>query len=189
MILSILIATTRQRKDLFIKLYGYLLQQTNPQAEIVVLADDKQLSIGAKRQRLLEMAAGDYVVFVDDDDWLPPDYVVRLLQALVSKPDCVGFLIDCSINGTPRRAIASKRYQTWAENVDGFDYVRTIYHKTPVKRQLALQAGFRDMRFGEDHDYAQRLQPLLQREVFIDRVMYYYRYSNAEPHNSKYGIS
>jgi glycosyltransferase involved in cell wall biosynthesis len=186
--LSILIATTRQRSEVFGKLYAYLLQQINQQVEIVVLADDKQLSIGAKRQRLLQMAQGDYVAFVDDDDWLPPDYVDRLLQAMAQQPDCIGFLIDCSFNGTHKMAIGSNRYQAWAENMDGYDYVRTIYHKTPVKRQLALQAGFKDMRYGEDHDYSRRLKPLLQTEVFVDRVMYYYRYSNAEAHNSKYGI-
>jgi glycosyltransferase involved in cell wall biosynthesis len=134
------------------------------------------------------MATGDYVVFIDDDDWVADDYVQSILEAIAHRPDCIGFRIDCSMNGQPKTAVGSLRYKAWEDNKDGYDYVRSIYHKNPVKRELALRTGYKDMRYAEDHDYSMRLQQWLGTEYFIDKVLYYYRYSNAIPHNTKYGI-
>lgn len=187
-VLSVLIATVESRVELFDKLYDHLLNVAPDNVEILSLRDNKEISIGAKRQRLLEMAKGDYVVFIDDDDWVPDHYFAEIVKAIGYEKDSIGFLINCSINGVPRSAIASFRYKTWESGVDGYDYVRSIYHKTPVRRDLALQAGFRDMRFGEDADYAKRLMPLVQNEYFINRTMYHYRYSSKEQFNQKYGI-
>jgi glycosyltransferase involved in cell wall biosynthesis len=187
--LSILIATIHERKEQFDMLYDHLHLQSTSEVEILSLADNKEISIGMKRQRLLEMGKGDYVVFIDDDDWVADNYIPAILAACTYHPDCIGFKINCSINGETKSAIASLRYRTWGDQIDGFDYVRSIYHKTPVKRTLALQIGFKDQRYGEDHDYSKRLQPLLHTEQFIDQVLYYYRYSNAVPHNIKYGIN
>ena len=39
------------------------------QVEHLVLFDDKKRTIGAKRQALLQISRGDYIAFVDDDDW------------------------------------------------------------------------------------------------------------------------
>ncbi len=47
--------------------------------------------------------------------------------------------------------------------------------------------GVKDMRFGEDHDFANRILPFLKTEHYIDREMYIYQYK-SEPHNIKYGI-
>lgn len=154
--------------------------------EILIDKDNKEVSIGAKRQRLLEKALGEYVVFVDDDDLVSDDYIDQILNNLGE--DAIGFLIDCFEQSRyTGRAKASRSYANWGENQDGYKYVRTIYHKTPVKRELALRAGFKDMRFGEDYDYCMRLKPFIKSENFIDKVLYYYRYEH-EDHNTKYGI-
>lgn len=191
MILSILIATVKGREKSFDKLIKTLESQTCSDVEVLSLKDNKELSIGNKRQTLIEMASGDYVCFIDDDDSVAPDYIERILGALEQKPDCVGFKILCTTNGTnPRTACGSLRYKVWANNKDGYDYVRSPYHKNPILRSAVLQIGFKDMRFGEDHDFSKRMSEsgLLQHEVFINDYMYYYQYSTKENHNKKYGI-
>jgi hypothetical protein len=187
--LSILIATIESRVKLFAELALKLDRQKTPQVEILFEVDNKQISIGRKRQILLERAKGDYIVFVDDDDDVSTDYIDEILQAIKAEPDCVGMLIDCDMQGVKRNAIASLKYKDWGENKDGFKYIRSPYHKTPVKRWIALKAGFADKRFGEDYDYSMKLikSGLLKTEVMVTKPIYFYRYTYENP-NTKYGI-
>jgi len=191
--LSILICTTFDRTDMFNLLKHHLQTQINEfgfrkEVEILSECDNKEISVGKKRQSLLEKAIGEYIVFIDSDDMVPYYYVQKNLEAIKENPDCIGFRINCK--GTPGiTASASNRWDDWADNKGGFDYVRTIYHKNPVKREIALQIGFKDMRFAEDYDYSKRLKAsgLLKNEVFIDEIMYEYRYKYENP-RIKYGI-
>lgn len=187
--LSILLATVLSRQNLFAKLLLHLQAQAEGKpVELVIACDNKEISIGKKRQQLLERATGDYVCFVDDDDWVSDDYVDRILAAIETNPDCVGFLITCTTNGRdPKKAIASLKYRQWADNVDGYHYVRSPYHKTPVRREIALKAGFPDLRYAEDKIYSNGILKHLKTEVFVSQVLYQYRYRN-EPFNQKYGI-
>ena len=96
MLLSILIATTLDRKEMFSTLYAEFFRQVACKpVEVLFEEDNKEISIGAKRQRLLERATGEYIVFFDSDDFPCPTYVNDILLALSpehgkEKPDCVG---------------------------------------------------------------------------------------------------
>jgi glycosyltransferase involved in cell wall biosynthesis len=191
--LSILVATIPERRSSFRKLMDYLRAMSDG-LPVEILTDDApkgDISIGSKRQALLNRATGDYIAFIDDDDWVAPTYVDDILKATESGPDCIGFRIE--VHGLNRRRVemasASMRY-TWQKDIDGFDYVRGIYHKTPVKRSHAIAIGFADMRFAEDKDYSDRIAAsgLLKWEEYIDKALYIYRYK-FQPINKKFGIT
>lgn len=142
--------------------------------------------IGQKSQELLERAKGDYVVRIDDDDTVHPQYLKRILTAASSNPDCIGFKIACYgyDKRRPNRmepACVSNRYDTWRENVNGFRYVRCPHHLVPVRREHALKVGFTNTSWGEDSSYSFGLRDrgLLKSEVFIDEFMYTIRH---DPH-------
>jgi glycosyltransferase involved in cell wall biosynthesis len=203
-LLSILIATITGREPSFAALLEHLSAQcrrlgrlgagdTPDTVEILWEKDNKQISIGAKRQRLLERARGRFVVFVDDDDWVSDRYVERICAAIEAHPeiDCIGLIGEHTTDGAgPESFVGRLRYQEWAEDRDGYRYVRSPYHKTPVAREAALRAGFGDERFGEDQRFSRRLLGLLHREHFIgDEVLYFHRYATTVPHARKYGIA
>lgn len=204
--LSILIRTIVGREASFNSLINSLLEQgtfiqlkdgwTDPHTGVEILfhKDNKEISVGAKAQLLIERAVGKFVCFIDDDDSSPPYYIDEILTAIDNNHnlDCIGFQILCngtSRNGNTELASASNRWNDWAENIGGFRYVRTIYHKSPVRREHALAIGYKDLRFGEDHDYSKRLKMsgLLKQETYIDKIMYYYNYKYQEP-KIKYGF-
>lgn len=189
-ILSILICTTIDRRPLFNRLYTELIRQSSGlDVEILFEEDNKQISVGAKRQKLLERAQGKYICYFDSDDLPFSYYVSRILKALESEPDCVGFLIHMTTNNVrPQVCCHSLKYKTWAERVDGYDYVRNVTHFNPVLRSLALHVGFPDLRHGEDKWYSDRITKLCEKEVFINKKMFHYRYSNKMTHKQKYGI-
>lgn len=189
MILSILIPSTYDRQRMTEKLRSFIQRQCPESVEILVEYDNRELSIGDKRQKMLEMAKGEWVVQIDSDDWVSPTYISQVLTALTQNPDCVGHRISCS--GTPGRTeSASNKYPEWCENKYGFHYIRTPYPKTPIRRSICLEVGFKDLRYGEDHDFSIRLKEsgLIKTEVYIDSVLYFYRYKHMD-HNKKYGIT
>jgi len=187
--LSVLIATTVDRREMFGRLMEEFAMQATDEVQILFEEDDKKMSIGRKRQLLLERAEGDYILYFDSDDFPYPNYLSEILTALDSGPDCVGFLIHMTTNGRhPQVCCHSLKYKVWEKNRHGYDYVRGVTHFNPVKRELALKIGFSDLRFGEDKIYSDRITRICRREVFINKKLFHYRYTNGVPHAVKYGI-
>ncbi len=186
--LSVLICTIPERKNSFTNLFWELNKQAMGNSVQIVYDDAPRgtITIGAKRNLLLNKAMGDYVCFVDDDDKISPCYIEEILKATELNPDCIGFEISCDMDGVKSIAASSNKYE-WTENVDGYRYVRSIYHKTPVKRDIALQCMFPDKSFQEDYEYSMRLKPFLKNEVFIKKVLYYYNFKYENP-KTKYGL-
>jgi glycosyltransferase involved in cell wall biosynthesis len=132
--------------------------------EIIVEGDAGEMTVGKKRNILLEKASGDYVCFVDDDDMVPDYYVSHILAAIGTEwlsypvlnyvdvraeqnavvthhknPDVVGLKGHYTVgDGKPQTFIHSLRYKEW-KTVDGI-YQRNPNHLNPVRRELALKA-------------------------------------------------
>ena len=181
-ILSILICSLHKRIDNLKDLLSVLSPQIDSKksVELIINTDNKTSSTGRKRQLLLEQAKGKYIVFIDDDDHIDSEYVPLILEAVKSNPDCVatnGWYTD---NGKITNWYLSKDLEN--ENKNGVFY-RTTNHISPVKRELALLAGFPDISFGEDAEYSKRLKPLLKIETRIDKLIYHYDFKN---HNKEY---
>lgn len=168
------------RKKLLTRLLDVLEPQKNEEIEIVIESDDGQMSIGKKRNLLLDRATADYVAFIDDDDLVTSDYVQKIMHSLQSKPDCVGLQGIITFQGkSPKIFIHSLKYKTWFE--ENNIYYRCPNHLNPIKRELALQVKFPESNFGEDKDFSQRILPLLQNEVYINSVIYHYLYEKGGP--------
>jgi len=145
--------------------------------EVVAYYNDGELSIGTYRQRLLEDARGDYVCFLDDDDEVPPYYCKEILDNLGE--DYVGFRVQAFSDGVELRpAIHNLAYPNWHEDDNGF--YRDITHLNPIRREIALKAGFRDEGAGEDTSYSARAKPFTMTQKYIDKVMYFYRHSSTK---------
>lgn len=201
MILSILIASIYERSALLdalledlsaqIKLksstvksysYGNHIHLTGEKAEVHVLIDNRKMTIGWKRQKLLEMSAGEWVVYIDDDDKPSPEYVELILAAASLNPDadCMATQGVISTNGKDhRRWFISLTHGKWHEKDKV--YYRTPNHISPVKRSIAIQAGFNvKMNNGEDADYSMRIFPMLKKEAVIKQDIYHYKYSSKK---------
>ena len=184
--LSILVCSTNNRYDNFlIRILDELFKQWNKlpdsdkqEVEILTLIDNKTRMLGTKRNNLVEIAQGDYVVFVDDDDRVAFYYISQLLKAITYKPDVINFVVDVSINGNqPKPCYYNADYVQDYNESDS--YHRLPNHIMCVKRSLALQVPYKDIPKGEDSDYSKRLKPLIQTQYNIGSVLYYYDYSDV----------
>lgn len=182
--LSVLVPSVSDRRNTFApkiadELYGQqeaLPKVDQQRVEILMLTDSKGTVLGDKRNQMVRIAQGDYVVFVDDDDRLEPDYLATLLKATETGDDCITFNASVSINGKPSKICRYSTRYTKDENTDT-EYHRLPNHITAVKRDIALRSPFPSKQKGEDSDYAVMLRPLLKTEHHIDRVLYYYDYN------------
>ena len=119
------------------RLCSILEPQCTDEVGVIVECDDRTMSIGDKRNKLLASSQAEYICFVDDDDRVSGDYVARIAEALKEKPDCVGMEGVITFDGRgPRKFIHSNRYDSWFER-DGV-YYRTPNHLNPVKREIKI---------------------------------------------------
>jgi glycosyltransferase involved in cell wall biosynthesis len=155
-----------------------LIQMISPQItkQVEVITDSSEgYNIGIKRNKLLQLATGEYVVFIDSDDRISPKYVELILKATENNPDCVGISGYMTTNGANMEQWhISMDYGYWRK--ENGVYLRTPNHISPVRRELALQAGFPEVTSGEDAEYSRRLFPLLKTENKIPGNIYHYDY-------------
>lgn len=178
MILSLLIPTIPERCDML----NTLLKDLNGQihgreVEIIRCSDKKILSVGAKRNALLERALGKYCAFIDDDDIVCHNYIDLILDALKYSPDCCslkGLITTDGVNA--KTFIHSIKYNNYFEK-DGI-YYRPPNHLNVIKTEIAKQFKFPEKNFGEDTDWAMQIchSGLLKHEIWIEPVLYYYKY-------------
>ncbi len=182
--LSILIPTLPERKDQLAKLLACI--EPSDEVEILIDDTDRSMSIGIKRNNLYNRANGLYSVQIDDDDTVPIDYIQEVLANLGS--DCIGYLEHCTINGQVQMSSITMKNKQWSSHSN--QYFRTPHFKTPILTSLCQKVGVKDMRFGEDHDFAKRVYPLIKSETFINKIMYYYTANSLtkEQHKQRYGL-
>lgn len=173
---SILICTIASRREIFIKLLNritILKQKTSLLIE--VLWDTKlRISIGEKRNRLLERASGTYCCFIDDDDKITDDYFAVIEESGLTQ-DCIAMngkiFFDDNIY---LPFYHSLKYDKWSEDSKG--YYRSPNHLNPIKTKIAKQIKFSDKSYGEDKDFSQELSKsgLLKTEYSHDKIQYIY---------------
>lgn len=181
MILSVLICTLPQRREMFESLYGVLLLQIancNAMDKVEVIWDSSAAcTTGKKRNHLLTLSKGKYVVFIDDDDEIVENYIELILAALEQHPnvDCVGMRGYVTFDGQRRKDWSiSIHHKYWHETPH--EYCRTPNHISPVKREIAILAKFPEITYGEDIEYSKRIYPHLQTETFINEYLYHYKF-------------
>ncbi|AMS02569.1 glycosyltransferase [Gordonia phage Yvonnetastic] len=187
--LSILVCSTHTRYNTFApkiqeQLYGQLNESNQDRVEILMLTDNKQIMLGEKRNMMVEMAQGEWVVFVDDDDRVAPDYIDQLLAGITEarKADVlvnvITFNASVSINGKPPKLCRYSHLYT--EDHDTADeYHRLPNHICCVRRDTALRVPFPSIPYGEDSGYSKQLIELLIHGLHIDKVLYYYDYNSS----------
>jgi hypothetical protein len=179
MILSILTPAVPSRMAQLERLYEELVWQIGGLAvEHLTLLDNKQRTVGEKRDALLRAARGEYVAFVDDDDWISRDYVAELVKAAKQSPDVITFNQHCTVNAVQFEVQFKLGNPNEAPN--GVKTIkRNAWHVCAWRRTLAIQSRFPASNYGEDWAFAAPLCAIPGlREVHISKVLHYYRHSS-----------
>ena len=175
---SVLICALTERKKLLTNLLREIdlfKRRSNLNVEVLFDMDNRQKSVGQKRNDLVARAKGKYCCFIDDDDQITPLYFTEIERALQSKPDCVSMLGMYYEDGKPIKpfvhTLDCKEYHE-----DEEAYYRPPNHLNPILTGLVKRVGFPIQNFGEDTDFAMRLSQanLLQTEGQVEEPIYHY---------------
>lgn len=182
MLLSITIASVSIRKEMLDNLLSELNRQiveSSLQSEVEILVDDDDdRFLGTKRKIMLSKANGLFTCAVDDDDFVCPNYVKLIVDAINkdNSVDCLGINGVITTNGLePKKWIISCHYEDWFEE-NGI-YYRTPNHICPIKTELARIVNFDEVAWGEDYPFSKNIKPYLKTETTIDEPIYYYNYN------------
>lgn len=182
--LSILVPSVAERRNTFLPkcldmLYGQLEslpEEQRKEVEILFLIDSKERMLGSKRNNLIDLAQGEYIVFVDDDDRIEPDYISSLLNGIDSGADVITFQASVSLNGgEPKICFYSNKYNR--DYNEANSYHRLPNHICCVKKEIALKVPFLNIKKGEDSAYSKQLNPYLRTQHEIKKVLYHYDYN------------
>ena len=177
-------------KDQSISILKSVVQQYPERVQQVqILHHSHNKGVGAARQTALMAAKGDYVMFVDSDDFLPKDAVENLVEkAMVSDADLIdgGYTEwqEEQADALPQMPlhIAKEKYLKLllCQNIIPNRLWGRIY-----KRSLIME---HEIFFLEGIDYAEDLFWNAQflfygNRIWIDRLVYYYRTDNIHSYN------
>lgn len=181
--LSILIPAVFDRQSW--ELYNSLLRQVGDRpVEILALFDNKQRSLGAKRNALMAAARGRYITHLDDDDWFIDPFIPLVLTTIWERPeaDVICYRQSCTLNNEPTFEVDTDMTYPLeeAQKVDG-QWVK-IKRKPWVwccwRRELVQSVPFPDKTNAEDWEWLKLVWPLVQFQAKIDRVLHVYKYSD-----------
>jgi glycosyltransferase involved in cell wall biosynthesis len=180
--LSILIPTLPARIDSYANLIKALNKQITEnnlinRVQILSFCDTKEISVGEKRNILLNKSCGRYVCFIDDDDLIASDYIIKIINAIQSNADVITFCGDY-VENTLRTPFSISMVHRGNYNHPNIFY-RLPNHLCPVKREIALSCQFTDKNFGEDSDYSERINKYVKNEFHIQDKLYFYMYNEA----------
>jgi glycosyltransferase involved in cell wall biosynthesis len=188
-VISILIPTIPERKDIFTKLYKNVFDQielcnvTHPVLGFceILFDDDKKViyggkTVGKKRNDLVQRAEGKYLCFLDDDDEIPSNYIETLLRMAMSDSDILTFrsLFKCDLYWSV--CDMGLNYPIEEATPEGI-FKRPPFHICPVKSEFAQQFNFPDKNNAEDWEWMSQVLTLVTTEEKTNVILHQYNHS------------
>lgn len=155
--------------------------------QIHCIRNDTNRGVSHTRNRGLEQATGEYICFVDSDDWVSEHYAASLLEAARAKPDA---LVLCGLHFL-NRVDDYRRVYLWSQEGEQHTVAREAFfdlHEKFLLPQLWNKIFRREiienhhLRFDEDQSMGEDFQFVLayleasrlQKCLVLDRPLYYY---------------
>ena len=161
-----------------------------------IVVHKENQGVWAARNTGQKLAKGDYILFVDSDDYIHIDMIKCMCESLEKNPNC-GFAM-CNYKSTESldediRARYNFRYQILStEQVlgvgdEGFVYV--VWNKL-YRRSLIEGLYARNYHIAQDVDYNIRVYLRLEYVVFVEQELYFWmQRGNSATHKSDYWYS
>lgn len=183
--LSILICSvdTEERQAKLKKLISELNRQISKNfaeevIEIIIDTDNMDKSVGQKRNDLIEKAQGEFICFIDDDDFISENYLSTILYHLNPSIDILLIPIEHIENGVNKPKIIPSLY---IDNLNTGEAVfkTNHFHLCPHKKSIARNVLFEWVNFAEDMLYSQKMVKHINNYFLISEPIYIY-FDNLE---------
>jgi hypothetical protein len=176
---DLLLPTLPHRHAQLCALLAEIDRQWQPGLGMLLYRDNLQRPGNAsygKWQDLQEASKADYTSFIGDDDFIAPGYIAKVMAALETGPDYVGYKIRYTRNGRQMMPVEHRlSHGDWRNTPDML--YRDIGIHNPIKRELALLATWATDHQSADVTWARDLRNTgrVKDEVWIPEELYYYQ--------------
>ena len=177
---SILIATMHSRRTTFEQVLKEINKQVSElpsevTAEVLYEVDNGELTLGAKRNILVDRAQGKYHCFIDDDDVIAPFFLKTFIPMVKNDYDCSSYVGAYYNNGSfVKLFYHSLDNNEWNETSELF--LRTVSPMNMIKTDIVRKVRYKDIRYIEDREFSLRLAQsgLLKSEYKIPFIPIYH---------------
>lgn len=148
--------------------------------EHLILIDNKLRTIGTKRNDLLNIANGDFIAFLDDDDDISDDYLLEIINAINknSDVDVITFKQNCFIEDYPKATAIFGLNNENEDYVPNTTFKRKPYHMCVWNKKLAKKYKCPATNYGEDYAWITNMCKEAKTETHIDKILHAYIHSN-----------
>lgn len=184
--LSILIPTLNEPH--YIPLLKRLKNILDPQVDkfkdrVIVHYHDagRSMTIGQKRNELINRVQTEYSVFVDSDDMVAKNYLSSIFWAIDQNPDVITFNGNYTCNGKDNQRFVIKLGERYEERNRVF--YRWPNHLCPMRTNLVRHIKFPHIVKTEDFQWSKMIndRKLLKTSVHLDFDLYHYDFNDKKP--------
>jgi len=137
-----------------------------PDIEVLQLADNRRMSVGEKRQALVDIARGRFWSMVDDDDMVAEDYVSTIRAALDADRDLdvICFPAILRVLGEAAQIVTQR-----LDLSEDTPLLRRPNQTCCWRRAFAQETGatFPSRDYGEDYAWASRVWPWIHPDHWV----------------------
>ena len=151
-----------------------------------IVVHEKNRGLSAARNTGVEHAVGDFVLFIDSDDWLMPDALAKMSQTLLLHPDAQ-LVMGRFYSGQHQRAFhypeeqvclsdsVAMRRQLYAGYLVSYAWAKLVRRQILTDHSLAFYEGI----IYEDTLWTYRLLHAIDHMVLIPDLVYYYEFNDT----------
>ena len=148
----------------------------------IIIKHKKNGGVSSARNVGLKMAKGEYIAFVDADDWIEPDYIERLLNAIEINIEIAicnisydyGENLNSNLNRNSLQEIEYNKSEIYkkllhSKEIGGF-LCNKLFRKEFITKKLD-----ESLHYSEDYVFVAEYCRNIRKAVYIDDKLYHYR--------------
>ena len=162
-----------------------ILKYPKLHGNITVISHKARSGVAVARNTALENASGDYIIYVDSDDWVEPDYLSLLYEA-ARKTDadliCCDYYVDTARDKKRIRAFPGMDSSACLHRLAENKYYGYLWIKL-IRRSVLIDNNIKCIEcvdLWEDMVISCKILPYIKNISYVNKALYHYV---ANPHS------
>lgn len=145
----------------------------------IIVKHEKNGGVSSARNRGLEIARGDYIGFIDGDDWAAPDMYEKLYQNIKGTGAELAFGTTCRVSKEPKtgnviQVLEGRQILDAYINPKYFPHIEKAVCDKLFRRELIGETRFWEGKRSEDAHFTMVIMSKCTKCIFVQEACYYY---------------